>query len=81
MEEDAGAAVPQYILEITREGSKVGGCDGSEMLGSDMMIIAHSLGPGIGFGDPAYSVDGSEDTLTVPPVERVIFSPSSCVER
>lgn len=79
MEEGEGAMVPQYILEITREGSKVGGCDGSEMLGSDMMIIAHSLGPGIDREDPAYSVDGSEDAL--PPVERVIFSPSSCVER
>ena len=76
-----GATVPQYILEVTREGSKVGGCDGLEIFGSDMMIIAHSLGTGIDCGDPAYSVNGSEDALTVPPVERVIFPPSSCVER
>lgn len=76
-----GATVPQNILEVTREGSKVGGCGGLEMFGSDMIIIAHSLGPGMDCGDPAYSVDDSEDALTVPSVERVIFPPSRCVQR
>lgn len=81
MVEDVGLTVPQYILEVTREGSKVGRCDGSETFGSDMMIIAHSLGPGIDCGVSADSVDDPEGASTVPAVERVISLPSRCVDR
>ena len=81
MEEDVGVTVPQYILEVTREGSKVGGCDASEIFGSEMMIIAHSLGPGIDCGSCVGSVDDPESASTAHAAEGAISSPSRCVER
>lgn len=80
MEEDVGVTVPQNILEVTREGSKVSGCDASEMFGSEMMIIAHSLGPGIDCGDSAGFVDDPEIASTVHAAKGEISLPSRCAE-
>lgn len=77
-----GCSTPQYIREVTREGSKVGTFPVvSGIFGSEMIIIAHSFGSGIVCAGCGVENKDVLAALAAPADERVMLSPSRCFDR
>lgn len=77
-----GCSTPQYIREVTREGSKVGSFPViSEIFGSEMIIIAHSFGPGIVCDGGGVENEDVLSVLAASADERGMLSRSRCFDR